>query len=113
MSAANRYNNDLRSLEEIIFRSLKSGPLRLLAQKQRLMELWPKVVGEEAAANSKPYLFLEGILHVHVTTSVYLDKYRYQLKEWVERYRVELQAPVVERIKLTVGSLTKPSFPKD
>ncbi|MDR1577877.1 MAG: DUF721 domain-containing protein [Deltaproteobacteria bacterium] len=104
MSGNKRFNDDPVSLEELIRKSLNSGSLYLLFQNNRIFGLWPRVTGE-AAKNSEPYLFQEGILYAWVTASVYLDKYRYQLKEWVERYRLELGAPVVEEIRLRLGKI--------
>jgi predicted nucleic acid-binding Zn ribbon protein len=93
---------DLLSIEELLNKSLSKGSLFFLFQHKRIFDLWPRVVGE-TASHAEPYFFQEGILYVRVKASVYLDKYRYSLKEWVARYQAELGAPVVEEIRLRLG----------
>jgi predicted nucleic acid-binding Zn ribbon protein len=97
--------SDPKSLEELIAASLKHGSLFFWRQRQRIFELWPRVVGEAAAAHSRPYAFNDGVLYVKMATSVCLQNYSYSLKEWLERYRIELGGPVVERIVTRLGAV--------
>ncbi|MDR2141813.1 MAG: DUF721 domain-containing protein [Deltaproteobacteria bacterium] len=94
-----RFSDGPKSLEELILKSMENGSLYFTIRNKRIFDLWPRVV-EEAAENTEPYRFEAGVLYARVKASVYLDRYHYKLKEWVERYAIELGGPVVETIRL-------------
>jgi hypothetical protein len=96
--------NEPNNLKDAILKSLNSGFLYFLTQNERIFSLWPRIVGD-AAKSSKPYFFKDGVLYVRVPAPVYIDKFRYSLKDWLTRYRIEFGAPVVEEIRLSVGKL--------
>ncbi|MDR1085245.1 MAG: DUF721 domain-containing protein [Deltaproteobacteria bacterium] len=101
--SSRKYTNDLVSLKSLLERSGQRGVLYFLFQNQRILDLWPLIAGPEAAKHTRVHLFREGVLHVRVEASAYLDRYRYSLKQWVKQFEIELQAPVVEKIELRLG----------
>jgi hypothetical protein len=102
MSLNRRYSKEPKSVKDIIDISLNRGPLFLLFQNQRILDLWPRVAGD-AAKRATPYLFQDGILYVKVENSVYAHKYRFSVLEWVNGYQREMGAPIVEKIVLRLA----------
>jgi predicted nucleic acid-binding Zn ribbon protein len=99
-----RAQSRLTSLSESLGRSLTRGFLSFTAQKLRVYEVWPQVVGPEVAARTRPELFHDGCLTVAVPGPGWLYDFQFKKGEWMTRLNRELaDQALVEEIKLRVG----------
>lgn len=99
---------ELTALSQTLGRSLGQGFLNFLAQKLRVFEIWPQVVGSQAAARTKPVELHNGRLTVLVPGPAWLDRYSYDKARWLEALNRELaQQAEVEEIILKVGELNQ------
>lgn len=107
MSAPSRpkgHKSQLTPLSESLGRSLSRGFLNFTAQKLRVFEVWPQVVGPEAAARTRPEMLHNGRLTVLVPGPAWLDRYTYEKSEWLGRLNRELaDQALVEDIILKIG----------
>jgi len=104
MSSAKRFKSQLTPLSESLGRSLGRGFLNFTAQKLRVFEVWPLVVGEPDAARTRPEMLHDGRLTVLVPGPAWMDRFSYKKAQWLERLNYELaDQAVVEEIILKVG----------
>ncbi len=104
MSTTKRPRSDLTPLSESLGRSLSRGFLNFTAQKLRVYEIWPMVVGPEDAARTRPVLFHDGRLTVAVPGPSWLHAFSYKKAQWLTRLNQELaDQALVEEIILKVG----------
>jgi predicted nucleic acid-binding Zn ribbon protein len=94
----------LTPLSESLGLSLSRGFLNFTAQKLRVFEIWPRVVGSEAAARTRPEALQHGRLTVLVPGPAWLDRYTYEKSEWLARLNRELaDQALLEDIILKIG----------
>ena len=106
MSQTPRPPSRLTPLSETLGFSLSRGFLHFTAQKLRVFEIWPRIVGPENAARARASLLHGGRLTVLVPGPAWLDRFSYQKAEWRRRLNQELAGQtVVEEIILKVGDL--------
>ncbi len=104
MSSAKRGRSRLVPLSESLGQSLGRGFLNFTAQKLRVFEVWPQVVGEADAARTRPEVLHDGRLTVLVPGPAWMDRFSYKKAQWLERLNRELDSQaVVEEIVLKVG----------
>jgi predicted nucleic acid-binding Zn ribbon protein len=107
MSSAKRppgRKSQLTPLSESLGLSLSRGFLNFTAQKLRVFEIWPRVVGPEAAARTRPEVLQDGCLTVLVPGPAWLDRYTYEKSAWLARLNRELaDQALVEDIKFRIG----------
>jgi predicted nucleic acid-binding Zn ribbon protein len=104
MSSAKRSKSQLTPLSESLGRSLGRGFLNFTAQKLRVFEVWPQVVGEADAARTRPEMLHDGRLTVLVPGPAWMDRFSYKKPLWLERLNNELDSQaIVEEIILKVG----------
>lgn len=104
MSSTKRSKSRLTPLSETLGQSLGRGFLNFTAQKLRVFEVWPLVVGEQDAARTRPEMLHDGRLTVLVPGPAWMDRFSYKKAQWLERLNNELDdQAVVEEIILKVG----------
>ncbi|MDR1920555.1 MAG: DUF721 domain-containing protein [Candidatus Adiutrix sp.] len=104
MSSSRRRKGELKPLSETLGQSLGRGYLNFTAQKLRVFDVWPQVVGETDAARTKPEMLHDGKLAVLVPGPAWLERFSYKKRDWLTRLNAELaDGAVVEEIILKVG----------
>jgi len=69
-------------------------------------EIWPNCVGEKIAAETKPYYFRDGLLRVHVRTSVWVYELTHKYKQTIrDRLNETLGTATVNDIYFRVGQI--------
>ena len=99
-----RPKGQLTPLAESLGKSLGRGFLNFTAQKLRVFDLWPSIVGPEDAARTRLDIFHDGKLIVLVPGPAWLDRFSYKKADWLRRLNNELTGQaVVEDIIFKVG----------
>ncbi len=82
--------------------------LKDLAASSRVFEIWPAAVGAAIAGHTRPHSLRDGILVVHVDSSVWLAQLeRFRKKQIREKLNRELSGPVVKKIVFRIGDLDR------
>jgi len=93
----------LQSIGEILLPALKKRGLAAKPEESALFKLWPKAVGEQIAAQTKPAAWREGTLFVKTTSSVWVQQLHF-MKEDIRQKINDLSAKqTVKEIIFTVG----------
>jgi predicted nucleic acid-binding Zn ribbon protein len=93
----------LQSIGEILLPALKKRGLAPTTEESALFKLWPKAVGEQIAAQTKPAAWREGTLFVKTTSSVWVQQLHF-MKEDIRQKINDLSAKqTVKEIIFTVG----------
>ncbi len=71
-------------------------------EEGRLQQGWPEVVGEVIAKRSRPRVLRDGILHVEVEGSVWMQELWFHQKEIVELVRGAFPKLTVTGIRLEI-----------
>lgn len=71
-------------------------------EEGRLQQGWPEVVGEVIAKRSRPRVLKDGILHIEVEGSVWMQELWFHQKEIVERVREAFPKLPVTGIRLEI-----------
>lgn len=104
MTGNKRSRSQLTPLSESLGQSLSRGFLNFTAQKLRVFEIWPRVVGPVDAEKTRPVLFQDGRLTVAVPGPAWLDRFSYKKGDWLIRLNNELaEQALVEEIILRIG----------
>lgn len=99
-----KYKSQLTPLSESLGKALSRGFLNFTAQKLRVFEVWPQVVGPDDAARTRPELLHDGKLTVLVPGPAWLDRFRYKKADWLIRLNNELaDQALVEDIIFKIG----------
>ena len=93
----------LQSIGEILLPALKKRGLAAKPHESALFKLWPKAVGEQIAAQTKPDGWQEGTLFVKTTSSVWVQQLHF-MKEDIRQKMNDLSGKqTVKEIMFTVG----------
>ncbi len=104
MSYSKRPRSQLTPLSDSLGKALNTGFLNFTAQKLRVFDLWPQVVGPMASQRTRPKYLRDGLLVVEVPGPAWLANYRYLLPQWLKKLNLELGGgAVIDEIKLEVG----------
>lgn len=80
--------------------------LKELVVSSRVFEVWPTAVGEAIASHAHPHSLRQGILIVHVDSSVWLAQLeRFRKKQIQDKLNRELPYPMVKKIIFRIGEL--------
>lgn len=80
------------------------GFINFTAQKLRVFEIWPQIVGPADSPRTRPILLYDGKLTVEVPGPAWLERYRYKKNDWLNRLNSELaEQALVEDIVFKVG----------
>lgn len=80
-----------------------------LVVSSRVFDVWPTAVGEAIAGHAQPHSLREGMLIVHVDSSVWLAQLeRFRKRQIREKLNRELPYPMVEKIIFRIGELQRP-----
>ncbi len=91
-------------LAETLGRSMGRGFINFTAQKLRVFEIWPRVVGEGDSPRTRPVLLYDGKLTVEVPGPAWLERYQYKKQDWLHRLNAELaEQALVEDIIFKIG----------
>jgi len=71
-------------------------------EEGRLLAGWPEVVGEVIAKRSRPRVLRDGILHIEVEGSVWMQELWFHQKEIVERVRAAYPKVAITGIRLEI-----------
>lgn len=106
MSSDKRRRSDLIPLSQSLGQSLGRGFLNFTAQKLRVFDIWPQIVGVEDAARTYPDELHNGHLTVLVPGPAWLDRFSYKKQDWLKRLNKELaEQAEVEEILLKIGEV--------
>jgi hypothetical protein len=100
-----RFRKSLVSIDQIMERSSKGGFLYFLANRAKVNEVWRKTVGPKVDANTLIHAFDLSVLEVYVRGPAHLERYRYFVKEWMERMNIEFGDELITEIVLKIGPL--------
>ncbi|UQZ88507.1 hypothetical protein C4J81_04520 [Deltaproteobacteria bacterium Smac51] len=104
MAGFKRSKSSPTLLTETLGRSMGTGFLNFTAQKLRVFEIWPQVVGHDDSARTRPVLLYDGKLTVEVPGPAWLERYRYKKQDWLYRLNAELaEQALVEDIIFKIG----------
>ncbi len=96
--------SELTPLAETLGQSLSQGFLNFMAQKLRVFDIWPLVVGPADAARTRAVRLQNSRLIVLVPGPAWLDRFSYKKLEWLIRLNRELADQAeVEDIILKIG----------
>lgn len=70
-----------------------------------IWELWNDVAGAALAQNAKPGSFNNGILIVHVSSSVWMHQLKFLKKELMTTLNHALGAPLVREMRFKIAAL--------
>ena len=68
----------------------------------QLQQLWPEIVGDEAADNSRPASVLNGVLTVFVSSSVWIQQLRFLMKPMMAAINAKQVVSMVTKIRFKV-----------
>ena len=84
-----------KSLKE----SLKKAGLYQGVKSIKILELWPKVVGEKIANNTEANDIKNGTLFVEVSNSTWRQELQFQKKDIIKKLNKEIKEKIVREIK--------------
>ena len=84
-----------KSLKE----SLKKAGLYQGVKSIKILELWPKVVGEKIANKTEANYINNGTLFVEVFNSTWRQELQFQKKDIIEKLNKEIKEKIVREIK--------------
>jgi len=87
---------------EILPQVLATLGLEEKFEEGRLLKGWPEVVGEVIAKRSRPRVLRDGILHIEVEGSVWMQELWFHQKEIIERVRVAFPKLAVTGVRLEI-----------
>lgn len=104
MAAFKRAKSTPTPLAESLGRSMSRGFLNFTAQKLRVFEIWPQVVGPGYSPNTRPVLLYDGKLTVEVPGPAWMERFRYEKRHWLQRLNAELaDQALVDDIIFKIG----------
>ena len=71
----------------------------------KIWELWQTSVGEAIAKEAKPGAFKDGILIVHVSSSVWMQQLNFLKRDIITKLNVVLKCEMVREIKFKIGKV--------
>jgi predicted nucleic acid-binding Zn ribbon protein len=71
-------------------------------EEGRLLKGWPGVVGDVVAKRSRPRILRDGILHIEVDGSVWMQELWFHQREIIERVRAAYPKLTVTGIRLEI-----------
>ncbi len=71
----------------------------------RIWDLWDGALDQTVAANAKPGTFKQGVLIVHVSSSVWLQHLRFMETDLKTRLNLALGRPLVTEIRFKIATL--------
>lgn len=77
---------------------LKSAGLEQRLREQKILAIWPTVVGEDIAARTKAVRIEKGVLHVYVEHGAWMQELYFMEKELIRKLRDS--APEIECRKI-------------
>src|SRR3989338_6703829 len=94
--------------QPVVIKDVLDGILRNLgggkvSQAGILGAVWAKAIGEAGAKHAKPMDIREGVLIVHVDSSIWLKKWRMKKIKILAKKKNELGESQVKDIKLRIG----------
>ena len=102
-------NKQFTSLSELIDTLVSSVQVDRNVEVLRLWDNWEEAVGIEIAMASRPILFKDDTLLVHVKSAPWLHQIQFQERELIERVNTYLGAIQVRQIRFKIGDIeTKP-----
>ena len=111
MTNPRRPRSRLTPLSETLGLSLSRGFLHFTAQKLRVFEVWPRVVGPQDALRARADAIKAGRLTVLVPGPVWLDHFRYKKADWLTRLNRELGGQfLVEEIIFKIGDFQERTY---
>ena len=81
---------------------LKSAGLDKKLRDQEILTIWPTVVGEEIAARTEAVKIDNGVLHVAVEHSVWLQELHFMEKEILEKLKERAPRTNCRKIRFSV-----------
>lgn len=71
----------------------------------KIWELWQTSVGEAIAKEAKPGAFKDGILIVHVSSSVWMQQLNFLKRDIITKLNGVLKCEMVREIKFKIGKV--------
>ena len=73
----------------------------------KIWELWQKSVGETIAKEAKPGAFKDGILIVHVSSSVWMQQLTFLKRDILCKLNSDLNCEMVRELRFKIGRVDK------
>ena len=95
-----------RSLADLLGNVVGRSPLRAGLERQRALECWPEVVGEEIARHTRAVSIHDGVLRVQVESSVWAQELVLLRSRILEGFAQRLGPGEVREIRFHSGTST-------
>ena len=93
-----------RRLGELLGEWMESTPLRSGLERQQALEAWPDVVGPEIARHTRAVSIHDGILRIHVESSVWAQELVLLRPQIVQGFADRLGPDEIREIRFHSGS---------
>jgi len=98
-----RARGPLEPVGPLVERLLRRLGLDRRLEEQRVVAVWPEVVGPTVAAEAEATAVRDGVLFVDVASNVWLQELGLLRDRIVERLNARLGAPLVRKIVLSIA----------
>ena len=89
----------MKHIAKLINKTLKKAGLYQGIKNIKVLELWPKVVGEKIANKTEANHINNGILFVEVSNSTWRQELQFQKKDIIKKLNKEVKEKIVREIK--------------
>lgn len=90
------------SLGDILGRSANGGFLYFANQNQRILSLFPRVVGPKDSQHMEAYGYFMGTIHVRTASPAYMERFNYMKRDWIKALNVEMGVPIINDMRIRV-----------
>jgi len=90
-------------VSELLEKTLLALPNAQKIKEQRIIDAWPRVVGEEVAKRTEPLFFEHGLLFVRVTDSVWAQHLSLQRKKIVNLLNRQGRTRILKELRFQSG----------
>ena len=89
----------MKHIAKLLKESLKKAGLYQGVKSIKILEQWPKVVGEKIANKTEANYINNGTLFVEVSNSTWRQELQFQKKDIIEKLNKEIKEKIVREIK--------------
>ena len=105
LNAEKNTKNGLTPIGCILSKALESFRPSSDLEMTRIWDLWNSTLDQGVAANSKPGAFKDGILIVHVSSSVWVQHLRFMENDLKTKINLALERPLVKELRFKIATL--------
>jgi predicted nucleic acid-binding Zn ribbon protein len=106
MAASKKNNKELNHIGPIIeslLSSYRDSATSSVGKLNQITNVWTAVTGKAISDNTKPCIIKGKLLHVNVTSSVWIQQLQYIKRDLIARLNAALGGEHVDNIKFKIG----------